>query len=64
MIELILKADERQNGSGERNLTTHSTGALDSVLFIIFPSDVNCVLLARARLIRALDPSFYATKYF
>jgi hypothetical protein len=36
------------------HLTTHSTGALDSVPFIIFPCGVNCVLLARARSMRAL----------
>jgi hypothetical protein len=38
-----------------RNLTTHSTGALDSVPFIIPPCGVNWMPFARARLIRALD---------
>ena len=37
-----------------RNLTTHSTGARDSISFRLFLCSVACVLLARARLIRAL----------
>jgi hypothetical protein len=43
-----------------RSLTTHSTGARDSVSFIIIPSGSVCAAFARARLIRALGFSVEA----
>jgi hypothetical protein len=54
----FLQGQELMNGSyeGEGGLTTHSTRPLDIISFIISPCGVNCVLLARCGLIRALDP--------
>jgi hypothetical protein len=40
--------------NSKRGLTTHSTGARDSMAFIILPSGSAYVAFARARLIRAL----------
>ncbi len=47
MVKSEVKAQERQGGYVGRNLTTHSTGALDSMAFIVvFSDNLECCMLA------------------
>ncbi len=52
MVESILKAEEAQNSNVERNLTTHSTRARNSVAFM--RKTIFLITACRAALIRAL----------